>query len=365
MIRGFDVVHEKRDCVLFADEKAFYIAELHHKLTKAQTDQLRRGECTVEQMQDLGISGTAIARSDIRGIAAEGYDRADELIFHLQNKKKIAVLFSRQYDKEDADAFFKGIPRFQKARGRHTKVGRRHKDWHVREQNPAVRKRLEPVDLALKWASALTIVGFLIKPQWITLWSVLSILWVLAGLVLLFFFEPYVTLLDDKEFRKAGYQAEVISLTLLPWLPFGIITLMLMDRYAFFDMGLVLVWGITAGLVLAFLMWLFLREIHENGMLAVTVAFFCCVLCMGLVMHGNHLLAREEMVQQQVQVVDKYRSGGRNKDYYLTVELSDGRTLKIDVGRTAYEAYEIGDDVTVRTRTGAFGLEYGMFVYTE
>lgn len=360
MIRSFDVVYENKDAVLFADDKAFYIAELHKELTNEQLNQLRLGKCTVAQMQEMGVSGTTIARGDIRGIAVEGYDRADELVFHLNSKKKLAILFSRHYAQEEADAFFKGLSRFQKAKGRQARRGRRHKDWHVREQDPQLRKRLKPIGTGLKWAACISALGFFWKPEWMRLWLILYSFWAVAAIGLLVVFEPYFTLMDSKEYRQAGYSAQIIELSVFPFLPLGLM-LFGLDRYTLAAPGINWAIGGIAAAVLTLVLWILLREFQENPMHMVAFCFAAVVLCTALVGHVNHYFAWEEMTSCSAQVVDKDKSSGRrHRDYDLTVVLEDGRELILDVGSGTYEQTEVGDTVSVDMRTGALGIEYAI-----
>ena len=258
------------------------------------------------------------------------------------------------------DDFFRGIPRIQ-YKTRFRVKGGRGQDWHVREQEPEVRRRLKVVGLVLKIGACLTCVGIFWRYQWMSLWLSLSILWALAGLYLAVCFEPYFTLMGTEEYRKAGYSGEIISLNFFPFLPLGCF-LFWVERYTAVEADMCLIYGIVAGVLLTGILWFCLREVQENAGHSFVVLFVSVALCWCAAEHANHCFARTEMVEIPAQVVDMdgHRSR-RHSDYYLKVVLEDGSWMTLDVSSETYRKAEIGDTVIVHSRVGALGVEYAMF----
>lgn len=359
MIPHFMLKRGKKEYLIIRMGDTFHIIDADEQLTKEKRTAILEQGCTPAQMQQMGLSGMSIPKSDIRSLTVTGSGYMDDVIFLLK-KQKLAFWFPQAYEQKKVDDFFRGIPRKQ-YKTRFRVKGTKGSDWHMREQHPDVRRRMKPVGLVLKWAAGLTCVGMLWRAEWLPLWLSLGILWAAAALFLLLFYEPYFTLMDSKEYRKAGYSGEIISLNIMPFLPL-VLLLVTVDRYTVIGPDLCLVYGICAGLILTVLMWLFLRELHENLMHAAIFLLASLFLCSAAAIHANHCFAAEEMTTVRAQVVDKEKHRSRrSSDHDLIVLLEDGTRLNLDVSAIVYDTVDVGDTVAVHIRTGILDTEYAMF----
>lgn len=80
----------------------------------------------------------------------------------------------------------------------------------------------------------------------------------------------------------------------------------------------------------------------------------------GLTAELNYIFDYAEPTQQTaiVQDMDISTSSKGPDSYYLTVCQPNGKTQKLEVGKEFYGQTEIGDEVTVETCSGAFGIPY-------
>lgn len=354
-----------REYLLLKSGDCFHIVDMDGNLTGAKREQLASRGCTVEQMQSMGLSGMTIPRSDIKGLAIEGYGAGDRVEFRL-NRGKQSYEFAQRYDSETGDAFFKGVPRLRTSRSKAVKGGKKYNDWRLREQEPLVRKRMKVVGRVLKIVSALSILGFLFGGQvWQKYWAAAGALCALTGLSLLVFFGPYFSVMPERDYYRAGYSAPVVRL-MLPFAPMVLVGLVTMNRFDYFGDGTVFSWVIGFVVAVCLILWIFVQEFHDHPEYLLASAVFSVMIGAGLVSYGNHALARGEFVVQTATIEGMHKnSGGRysSASYNCVVEFPDGRELTIDVGWEDYEQLEIGDTLEVPVRTGAFGLEYAYYGY--
>ena len=358
----------KTEYLLIRDNRSFHIIDGDENLTEDKRKRILETCPDPAGMQAMGLSGMTIAISDLEGVVVHGCSVDSELVFHLE-KMKLCYQLARRYEQRYMDNFFRGIPRAATPARRKVKGGN-HKDWRMNEQDPAMRRTMNWVKNTLDWTSVVLMIGLLIamlkSRTWYDLLSVSAIVWTGAAVYLGVVHQEYFTFLDDKEYKKAGGKARVFHL----WLPFGPLTMVFlrsMRQFQFFDdlapLGIALIAGIITGLLVVF----FTEDLRRNighGFLAVFVAVF---LCVGIVMQGNHLLAREAFSYEQGTIMQMYiHSGGRrSRDHYnCVILLPDGRELTVDVGSQAeYDKYQVGGTLTIPIRTGAFGMEYGIYGY--
>ena len=107
-------------------------------------------------------------------------------------------------------------------------------------------------------------------------------------------------------------------------------------------------------------LFLFCREFREEwgqGLLTMFVVFLFCIAVFAP--WFNHALGPEP-TPVTATIVNQYKSGGKHTSFYCYVLLPDGRELKVEVSRSEYNAYEIGDTMELKVGTGFFGVEYAI-----
>ena len=148
MVRG------KERFLVFRLGADFHIIDINEALTKEKRFAVLESGCTPEKMQEMGLSGTTIARSDLTAITVTGCGPQDDVIFYL-GKKQLSYRFAMAYEQKKVDDFFRGIPRVQyKTRYRF----RRGLDWRAREQDLRLLPKFEKIGLVyntLCWGVAL------------------------------------------------------------------------------------------------------------------------------------------------------------------------------------------------------------------
>ena len=148
----------------------------------------------------------------------------------------------------------------------------------------------------------------------------------------------------------------------------GVVSVATWDRYAFAEIGLFPLWYVALALGLL-CGWLFVAKLMEKGHSAgKQIGMF---LLMSLIMffvagtvlaHLNHFFDTSQPKQFVVVIEDKeYRHRKHSSHHEFTVT-AQGDTFDIEVPRSHYDYYEVGDSYVIEYREGALGEPYYMAV---
>lgn len=214
----------------------------------------------------------------------------------------------------------------------------------------------------LNWISLILLAAMLLFHQWLDLLSVPAI--ICAGAAMIRIACPgYFAVLGEKKYQNQGR----IPLSAVPWLafsPLGFAIWQGINRTQYFEIVKPLLITLIAGLAMGILFIVFAKTLRRNAESVFLALVLSVFLCAGIVIQGNHLLAREPFVFEQVPIVNMYRWGeGKSTEYNCILQFPDGRELTVDVGRIDFEQFKVGDILTIPVRTGAFGIEYGLYGY--
>ena len=371
MIPHFELVRGKERFLLFRTEEEFHIIDCDEALTKEKRFAILESGCTPAEMQEMGLSGTTIAKSDLSAVTVTGCGPQDDVIFYL-GKKQLSYRFAAAYEQRRVDDFFRGIPRKQYKTRRRFKGGR-DLDWRLKAQDDEMYQRLR----TMGWVyNILCVVIGLIPFVHVEVrvvpfgWTVLGMCLVAVGLDV--FLPEYFSILffEDKEDRrkKRGGGRRILKTRAIR-LGYGMVCLLMV--FLLFGHRYNVVWNVqylkvTIFLTLAvFAVLIFLcREFGEllkaNPLLLVTHMIFALALNgLMLVPHFNHALGGD-LTPFTAVIIDQHISGGRSESYYCTINLPDGKELDIQVTRDKYESCEIGDTMDLQYGTGFFGIEYAI-----
>lgn len=358
--------NRKKEYLLIQDEKFFHIIDQDENLTEEKRRLILEQCPTPAQMQELGLSGMTISKSDLEGVAVYGVATGDELVF-LLGKKKLRYQLARRYEQKRMDDFFRGIPRAATPARRQAK-SRKHRDWRISEQDPVVRKRMGTVHTILNWFSGAVAVAMMAFGEYYDLLSVFAVVCSAAAVYLGVVHQEYFTFMSEKEYKKQGGCAQVLHWW-LPYAPLALVFLRNYRRFVLFDVLALMGYGLVIGIVIGLLIVLFTEDLKRNIGTGFAVVFASVILCTGIVGQGNHILATNPFVMHSLPVVDMYIDSGSRRsptEYNCIVQFPDGRELTVDVGsRAEYEKYQVGDTLIIPIRTGAFGIEYGIYGYEK
>ena len=144
----------------------------------------------------------------------------------------------------------------------------------------------------------------------------------------------------------------------------GVVSVATWDRYAFAEIDFCPLWYVALALGLL-CGWLFVAKLMEKGHSAgKQIGMF---LLMSLIMffvagtvlaHLNHFFDTSQPKQFVVVIEDKeYRHSKHSRHHEFTVT-AQGDTFDIEVPRSHYAFYEVGDSYVIEHREGAFGEPY-------
>ena len=136
------------------------------------------------------------------------------------------------------------------------------------------------------------------------------------------------------------------------------------ERYAFAEIALFPLWyvALPLGLLCG---WLFVAKLMEKGhsagkqIGAFLISSALCFFAAGATLaHLNHWFDRSQPKQFVVVIEDKeYRHSKHSSHHKFTVT-AQGDTFDIEVPRSHYAYYEVGDSYVIEYREGAFGEPY-------
>ena len=369
MIPHFILQRGRMEYLIIRMGDEFHIIDCDEALTKEKRFAILESGCTPKQMQEMGLSGMTIPKSDIESLTITGCGFQDDVIFRLK-KKKVAFWFPKAYEQKKVDDFFRGIPR-KMVKTRTRLKGGRHIDWRIREQDYQLYKKLRPVG----WVYNLLCGAIIFVPIARGKLSVVPIGWCIIGMSVVaialdFFLPEYFTILslhDDRRFTKKKYGQRQQPKTRAIDLGFGLLSVVLffvlicVGEYNFFDEFRVLPVALASALVVG-LPLLFVREFVEQfSAWLITLVFIVFFNGFAFIPHFNHVLGPEPMPCTATIVDTDKSTGGRGRDhYYCDVLLPDGRELRVEVSKKEYNAAQPGDTMDLQIGTGFFGIEYAI-----
>lgn len=369
MIPHFTLQKGKQEYLIIRMGDEFHIIDCNEAFTKEKRAAVLESGCTPAEMQEMGLSGMTIPKSDIKALTVTGCGFQDDVIFWLK-KKKLAFWFPKAYEQKKVDDFFRGIPRKQYKTRTRLKGGK-NIDWRIREQNPELYEKLRPVGWIYNLlCAAIIVLSFVLwelSPRPIG-WCVIGLSVVAIGLD--FFLPEYFTILsihDGRRFSKQKYGQRQQPKTRAVNLGVGLLaitlffTLVCNGEYCFFDDFRVFPVAL-ASVLLVGIPLLFVREFMEQfSAWLVTLVLILFFNGFVFIPHFNHVLG-PELTSSTATVVDTHKTtGGRGPDsYYCDVVLPDGRELDVKVSRKEYDTAEPGDTMPLQFGTGFFGIDYAI-----
>ena len=154
-----------------------------------------------------------------------------------------------------------------------------------------------------------------------------------------------------------------VTVTLLI-LVVGVFSVATWERYAFAEIGLFPLWYVALALGLL-CGWLFVAKLMEKGLSVgkrigafLLISALCFFAAGATLAHLNHWFDRSQPKQFVVVIEDKeYRHSKHSSHHKFTVT-AQGDTFDIEVPRSHYAYYEVGDSYVIEYREGAFGEPY-------
>lgn len=361
MIPHFTLRQNKGEYLIIRMGDEFHIIDCNEALTKEKRLAVLESGCTPAQMQEMGLSGMTIPKSDIKALTITGCGFQDDVIFYL-HKKKLAFWFPKAYEQNKVDDFFRGIPR-KMVKTRTRLKGGKNLTWREREGNPETARKLRPVGWLMNALGVvLLILPLAVRPP-LGWHGGLVLAFCAAAVCLDIFFPEYFSLLMEGKKEQREWQegkgswvnlAFGVFLATIPLLLRISVTIHLFDEVRFLPMALAMT------LITGAVLFMFCREYREEWGTGLCMLLFVFVMSwLAFAPWLNHILGPEP-TPVTATIVDQHKSSGRNSYYYCEVLLPDGRELDVEVSRSEYNAYNIGDPMNLQIGTGFFGIEYAI-----
>ena len=144
----------------------------------------------------------------------------------------------------------------------------------------------------------------------------------------------------------------------------GVFSVATWERYAFAEIDFFPLWYVALALGLL-CGWLFVAKLMEKGLSVgkrigafLLISALCFFAAGATLAHLNHWFDRSQPKQFVVVIEDKeYRHSKHSSHHKFTVT-AQGDTFDIEVPRSHYAYYEVGDSYVIEYREGAFGEPY-------
>ena len=357
MIPHFELVRGKDRFLVFRLGADFHIIDINEALTREKRFAVLESGCTPEKMQEMGLSGTTIARSDLTAITVTGCGPQDDVIFYL-GKKQLGYRFAMAYEQKKVDDFFRGIPRKQyKTRYRF----RRGLDWRAREQDLRLMPKFERIGLVyntLCWGVFLGMLFTERKMFAVLFWAILVL--VALGVFLNAAYPLYFAFYWYKGDNSKRGKGKAVHIGLGIMIMFC--AAVLRNPYVVLDWQKLIVPALVLGAVFGIGLYFLCRECRED-VSAWLVSLLLTVVFSGAVLipHVNHMLGPELQVQS-ASVVSKSKTSGRRgaEFYHVTLRFPDGDECTMKISYQQYQKVEKGDLWDVQVGEGFFGIEYAI-----
>ena len=155
----------------------------------------------------------------------------------------------------------------------------------------------------------------------------------------------------------------MVTVTLLV-LAVGVFSVATWERYAFAEIGLFPLWYVALALGLLCGL-LFVAKLMEKGLSigkrigAFLIISALCFFAAGATLaHLNHWFDRSQPKQFVVVIEDKESRHSKHSRHHEFTVTAQGDTFDIEVPRSHYAYYEVGDPYVIEYREGAFGEPY-------
>ena len=326
----------------------FHLVRIDVGLSEAKLAKLLRiYPCENSRLRELGIPFSAFKSANLRGVTVKGYRIGDTIEFWLGNDARKYQL-DEDYSEEFIHRFFAGHFLYN-----HLPPKREGLD----------RNLIQKITLSLNLFSCGCAAAFLFLAKPYGLWSVLCILCQLTALAATLMHPASFALLENRKRKHLNTgKGLLLPAYLAPMFTLGLRTL---TDFTFGNRNFLSLLLISAAVSFAvLLLWyvLFLRRTawHRKPVgEAIAMIVLTVFLSFGTVGQLNYLLDFHAGTEHIAEVVDKEAHRSTNSTtYYCTVQLPSGEIMELSVTGRTYHALQIGEDVLITHREGAFGIPF-------
>ena len=168
---------------------------------------------------------------------------------------------------------------------------------------------------------------------------------------------------NRKKPAKSHPSAMTVTVTLLI-LAVSVGSVATWERYAFAEIALFPLWYVALALGLL-CGWLFVAKLMEKGLSIgkqigtfLIISALCFFAAGATLAHLNHWFDSSQPKQFVVVIEDKESRHRKHSSHHEFTVTAQGDTFDIEVPRSHYAYYEVGDSYVIEYREGAFGEPY-------
>lgn len=347
--------------LLLRGSDRLHIITVNSKLDDAKEEKLLAGTCSEAVMDEMGLTRETVMKCDLRGVAVGGCYAGSVIVLYTRGKKLKYVL-TDDYTAGELDTIFSGIERFMPPAEAHARSPKT--DWRKEKQQASVWRIMKPLGAGLNLAGIVCFGGTCMMGSLSTFWSTFSLLVIAASLVLYCLFPQYFSIMGKKEYKRAGYTAEVKQLTFAIMAPAMVLMVRGVSAFYFFSWKPILIGGAVAGLAVSLVLLLFSRELRESKSIFFVAVILAMLMSGGVLGQVNHMANRDTAPAKVYTVIDTDRTSSSKggNSYYCIVALESDQEIRLPIGAGTYRRLQPGDEVTVYVGRGGLGIEYAYFV---
>ena len=339
----------------------YHIITVNKRLEKEIEERILASVCNDAFLDEMGLKRETIPKQELRGVAVGGRYAGDVVVLY-RGREKLKFVLSDDYTAEYIDGMFASVERFPAPKSSASR--NRNHDWRKELQDPAMMNGMGLIGSALNLAGGAHFFLNLLFSNSDPLWFMAGFVISLVAFLLYLVFPQYYSIMGKKEYKRAGYTANVTQLEFAVLFPMLSVSISAMSLYQILDWPALLIWMAAISVAAIVLLCCFSREAKENTGILVAFSLVMIFVSMGISEHLNHVLNFHGSEPQPYVVTEKeYRNVRRGPDSYeCTVILEDGTELEVDVPRDIYHQIQEGDQIFVYIGPGGLGIEYAYFV---
>lgn len=131
------------------------------------------------------------------------------------------------------------------------------------------------------------------------------------------------------------------------------------DIDAIFNPWTVIVMAAVTGVLVSALFWVD-SSLRSNRGTGIIICLLMCAYGYGAVSEANMLLDRKPAQMYRVAIVSKHEDSGKTTTYYIDPAPwgPERKARELSVGRTTYNAANVGDTASIALRKGALGMQW-------
>ena len=352
---------DRRVSLLTKYPDRYHIIAVNNNLDRDKEKKVLAGKCSDAEIDAMGLTRETIMKTELCDVNVGGCNAGDTITLCMRDRELTCVLCD-DYDREEIDAMFTEIKQSQPIeRG---ELGYCQSDWQTETQTDFVHKHMQTISNALNIGAAICFIGTSVLGRLNAVWPIICLAVMGISIGLYVAYPQDFSIMGSKKYKRAGYTAKVVHLSLPIVAPGFALTLRMFSDFSFPNFVPLLIASAVVGIAAAVILYIISKEAKENMSVAASILVLSLFISCGVVGELNHFANFSETESQMCTVIDTRQESGRKgaDRFYCSVSMDSGTEIELSITGSVYQELQPGDSVAVFIDEGALGIEYAYFV---